>query len=470
MSEANRVNIVCSEETAFNETLATPLNHEVRFNSESLDHQKETVESDELRDDRQVQDLVEVGVGAQGDITTELSFGNVDRLVAAALGSTYGAFSGVTVDGDSIQAVAASQKFIRTTGSWVTDGFTVNQWIRTRGFSNSANNGTYKVSAVTATDLTVTSGTASIVDEASNTGRIVQGLFGTTVVAGVNLDASNADNSFNRASGSFVTDGFRVGQRIRTTGFATGANNSVWQITSVAALKIIVSGTLTTDIAATGRSIFGDHMRDGTTARSFVVERQYKDITKFVTYRGLRVSKAAFSVVARQIMSLAISFMGTKGVSSASTGMGATTPANRNKICAAGVNVAAVKEGGSTLSQACQELSWEADAGLAAVDTIESKEHNQITLGTTKITGKAKLYFNSLTYYDKFQNHTSSSFEYQVTDGDGNIYYFTFPTIKYSTAPIGTPGKNQPLWADMSWQAIRNDTYGCQIMIDRVPL
>lgn len=474
MSEANRVNLVFNRETTFKETPATPLGSELRFTSETLEHNKETVESDELRDDRQVEDLVEVGVGAQGDINLELSFGNADDLMAAALGSSFGDFSGKTIDRATIQAVNASAKFIRSdSGSWVTDGITVNQWIRTRGFSNAANNGLFKVSAVTATDLTVTSGTGTLVDEAAATGRIVQGLFGTTAVAGVNLTAANADNSFSRASGSFVTDGFVVGQRIRAFGFATSSNNAIWQITSIpSATKIIVTGSVAVanDSSAAGCALFGDHVRDGTTARSFHFERQYKDITRFVSYRGLRVGKFSLSISARQIIKAVLSLMGVKGVAAGSTVMGALTTANKNKICAAGVNVGTVKEGGSALTQACAELSWDVEAGLEAVDTIESKEHNQINLGTTRVTGRARLYFTDSTYYDKFQDHTESSFEHQITDKAGNVYYVSFPSILYSTAPIATPGKNQQIWADMNFQAISNATYGCQIMIDRIPV
>lgn len=474
MSESNRVNIVIARETTLNETPATPLNVEMRFTSESLDHIKETVESEELRDDRQVQDLVEVGVSGVGDISTEFSFGNADDLIAAGLGSTWGANSGVTVDSaaTALQMVAATPKIVRATGSWVTDGFAVNQWVRTRGFATAANNGLFKVSAVSATDLTLGAGTGTPANDASVLGPVVQGLYGTSAVAGQNIETTAT--TVVRASGSFITDGFLVGQRVRLIGFTGGdvGNNQIVTITAVVALTLTVtsSPTLTVVAAGAGRAVFGDHVRDGTTKRSFHIERQYKDLTKFVSYRGFRVGKLAFSITTRQIMKLAISLQGVKGVSASSTVMGNTTVANANKLCAAGTNVASVKEGGTAISQAIPEMSWEVDAGLSAIDTIVSKEHNDISLGTTKITGKSKLYFASLDYYDKFQNHTASSYEYQVTDADSNVVYVTFPTIKYSASPIGTPGKNQPLFADMSWQAIHNDTYGCQMMIDRIPV
>lgn len=472
MSEANRVNLLITEEGTFNETPATPLNQEQRFTSESLGHDKATVESEEIIDKRHLADLAEVGVAASGDLTTELSFGVADKLIAGALCSSWGSFSGVTVDKIAIQAVAASQKLIRTSGSWVTDGFTVNQWVRTRGFSNAENNGLFQVSAVTATDLTLTSGTDSLVDEAAATGRVVQGLFGTTCVAGQQLSAANADNSFSRASGSFVTDGFQVGQRVRMIGFATAANNTIWKIETVAATKITVSGgTVQTDVAADGCAIFGDHIRDGQTKKSFHIEKQFKDLSNtFISYRGLRVGKLAFSVASRQIMKLVFTFLGSKGVSGAATVMGNTTPANSNKLFVAGANVASLKEGGSALTVACKEISWEVENGLEGQETVTSKEYLDISLGSSMIKGKLQLYFGNLTHYNKFQNHTESSIEKQLQDVDSNVYYVTFPTVKYSNMRPTANAKNTRIIADAEWTAMHNDTYDCQMMIDRIPV
>jgi hypothetical protein len=326
---------------------------------------------------------------------------------------------------------------------------------------------------VTATELTLTSGTDTIVDEAANTGRVVQGLFGTTCVAGVNIETTAT--TVVRASGSFVTDGFQVGQRVRLIGFTGGdvGNNQIVKITGVVALTLTVeaSPALTVTSAAAGRAIFGDHVRDGVIKRSFAAQRKYEDLTnKFISYRGLRVSKLSLTIAARSIMKLAFTLMGKKGVSGSSAFISTSTPASKNRVYAAGTNVASVKEGGAVLSQACSEFSFEVDAGLYAVDTIESKEHESIDLGTTMIKGKAKLYFKNFDYYDKFQNHTESGWEVQVRDGDLNVYHYTIPSIRYTASPIGTPGKNQSLFADMSWTAIHNNTFNCEMMIDRIPV
>ncbi len=474
MSESNRVDLVLSEETTFNETPATPNAQELRFSTEGLGHVVDTVEDDELRDDRKVQDLVEVGVNSDGDLSMGLIFANSDRLLGGALCSTFGAFSGLCVDKHNIQAVAASQKLIRTTGSWTVEGFTVNQWVRTRGFSNAANNGLFKVSAVTTTDLTLTSGTASLVDEAAASGRVVQGLHGTTCVAGVDLTAANGDNSFTRASGSFITDGFQVGQRIRATGFLTASNNAIWLITAISsATKIIVSGAVAvaSDVAAAGRALFGDHMRDGVTKRHFHLEKRFKDITKFISYRGQRVASASFVLNARSYGVLTFSFMGAKGVSADATVMAATVASvNTHKRIVAGSYVTGLKEGGSSLTVACVGLEWSVENGVEGVPTVTSKEYSDISLGTCVIKGKLRLYFADRVHYDKFQNQSYSSLEYQLSDAAGNVYYKQFPNIKYSNIRPVAGGKNQQIIIDCDFQALYSDTYDAQMMIDRIPV
>jgi hypothetical protein len=49
-----------------------------------------------------------------------------------------------------------------------------------------------------------------------------------------------AADKFSRSAGSFVTDGFAVGQTVRSTGFTAGANNGDFVITAVQATLLEV--------------------------------------------------------------------------------------------------------------------------------------------------------------------------------------------------------------------------------------
>ncbi len=60
---------------------------------------------------------------------------------------------------------------------------------------------------------------------------------------GNTITVSNTTKTFTRASGSFLTDGFVVGNRVTTSNFTNAANNGVWLISALTALVMTVTTT-----------------------------------------------------------------------------------------------------------------------------------------------------------------------------------------------------------------------------------
>lgn len=71
--------------------------------------------------------------------------------------------------------------------------------------------------------------------------------------SGVNLSASGS--TFTRASGSFLTDEFAVGMEVAGTGFTNAANLGPHVVTGVTPLTLTTASTLTTEGAASGRTL-----------------------------------------------------------------------------------------------------------------------------------------------------------------------------------------------------------------------
>lgn len=71
--------------------------------------------------------------------------------------------------------------------------------------------------------------------------------------SGVNLSASGS--TFTRASGSFITDGFYPGMEVTSAGFTGSGNNNDYIVTEVSALTLTIDGTLTTESAASGKTL-----------------------------------------------------------------------------------------------------------------------------------------------------------------------------------------------------------------------
>lgn len=61
--------------------------------------------------------------------------------------------------------------------------------------------------------------------------------------SGNTITVSNTTNTFTRTSGSFLTDGFVVGNKVTTTNFTNANNNGTWLISVVTALVMTVTTT-----------------------------------------------------------------------------------------------------------------------------------------------------------------------------------------------------------------------------------
>lgn len=98
----------------------------------------------------------------EGTLNAEISAGSYADFWAALLRGPW--VAGVSFTGTTVSAAATTNKFVRSAGSWTTDGFKVGKVINTSGFATAANNGNFTILTMTATDLVVD---ATLVTEAA---------------------------------------------------------------------------------------------------------------------------------------------------------------------------------------------------------------------------------------------------------------------------------------------------------------
>jgi hypothetical protein len=113
-------------------------------------------------------------------------------------------FAEVGVSGDTIE---------RSSGSWIADGFAVGDTISVSG--TASNNLTARIVSVTATQITL--GTEDLTPEVTTTASVVGSETLTFAEVGVSGD------TIARSSGSWIADGFAVGDTISISG--TASNN-----------------------------------------------------------------------------------------------------------------------------------------------------------------------------------------------------------------------------------------------------
>jgi hypothetical protein len=160
---------------------------------------------------------------------------NGDNLILA-IGATYVRADSWTI---GINVNATARTFTRASGSFLTDGFVVGDSISTSGFSNAGNNTTKIIESVSATVITVTSGTGLVNETGGGNERIKCIKTLDTGAATINVNA--AGRTFTQAAGGYTANGFAVGDQIITSGFTNAGNNTVKTIQTVTDTVITVT-------------------------------------------------------------------------------------------------------------------------------------------------------------------------------------------------------------------------------------
>ena len=128
----------------------------------------------------------------------------------------------------------------RRTGSWIADGFTADSYIRV--VNSTSNDGFWHITAITATTLTVDPATV-LTAEAGNSDVTIEGVYLNEGDPALTF----AGQSITRATGSWIADGFVVGQtaNIQSNPDASGVNDNGLTVLAV------TDTTLTLDTGAT---------------------------------------------------------------------------------------------------------------------------------------------------------------------------------------------------------------------------
>lgn len=89
MADGSRHNMRMVPETAYGVTPATPVFSAVRHTGTTLGLTKDSLQSEEIRDDRQIADFRHGARQVGGDMSIELSYGSFDEILEAALMGTW---------------------------------------------------------------------------------------------------------------------------------------------------------------------------------------------------------------------------------------------------------------------------------------------------------------------------------------------------------------------------------------------
>lgn len=140
-------------ETVYGVTPENPTLSSLRIKTTTLGLTKDSLQSEEIRDDRQIADFRLGANQVTGDITFELSFSSFDHLFKSGFLSLQWV-SPATTGETTLNATETG--YTRDAGSFISEGFIAGQTITISGFTGSGRNGVATITSVSELEILTT--------------------------------------------------------------------------------------------------------------------------------------------------------------------------------------------------------------------------------------------------------------------------------------------------------------------------
>lgn len=269
----------------------------------------------------------------------------------------------------------------------------------------------------------------------------------TSALTSLSLTISGTGPTYTvtRGSGSFLTDGIKIGDVIRITAGSFDAANVdnnmlVVNLTATVATVVTLNGSALVaegPIASATVSVPGKRTYVPTTSHtddSFSIEHWFSDISQSELFRGCKVMNAAVNLPATGIATCDFGFMG-KDVTTASAQYYASPTAATTTGVVAAVN-GVVRYGNGKVAN-LTGLNFTIDGAMSATPVVGANTYPDIFEGRVAVSGQFTAYFEDATYRDAFLNETEVSITVAMTTSnadDAHFIAFTFPRVKLGGA------------------------------------
>ena len=249
-----------------------------------------------------------------------------------------------------------------------------------------------------------------------------------------------------RSTGSWITDGVRVGMLVQFTGATKPENNTnnvlVIGVSALVLTVQVLSDTMlvaetaaTLAVAQPGKQTWAP--LTGHTDDSYTFEEWYADIAQSEVYTGNKVGSVAMQLPSTGLVTCDITFMG-KNLQQDGTVAYFTTPtaANTEGVFAA-VSGAVVVNG--VPRALITSADFTIDRGLEAANVVGSNFAADVFTGRIRVNGNISTYFSDGQFRDYFNDETEISLVFALTNGtekDAAAMTFAMPRVK-----LGSDGK-----------------------------
>lgn len=374
----------------------------MNLTSENLDFNTKTETSKQLRSDRAILDIVQVGAQSAGGFGFEAQYRDYDPMIEGIMQAPFTAY------------------------------------------------GTNGISGAFAGTLTMTS-TTVLTSSVASAGA---DLF-TTLEKGQWFSIIPAAGASAAVKAYLKSRAFRLSASVSPTS----------TVLTLDAATPVDTSILTAPLGA-GWKISSSRVSNGNTMNSYTLEVQHNDIQQYRVYTGMIPSKMDLKLSVGAILTGNFEFMGKsfqlKNSGNGGSVMGSPLAAQTYTPANATSGIFDIFENGASISATTYIKSADIsiDNSLRIQDAVGVFGAAGVAPGTLICNFKLEVYFADSVIYRKLLDNTASSLTIPVLDVDGNGYIYYFPRVRYTSAKVGTQGQDQDNMLSMEAQAIPDNVVG----------
>lgn len=480
----------------FGVAIDSPAIKRVRISTDRLTANVQTIESPELVDGFDVEDVRAVAIDAGGQITAPFLWGNFDDWIEALLFSTWQRTpqrSNAVAD-QEITDLVAGTGVITVLAALAGDEnrvgtFGVGHLVRSTGFTNAGNNFLKRVTAASATSLTVP--TAGLVNETAPPLRARLKVVGIEAPANGNIQTTTsglAAGSVGAITGTgvdFVALGIVAGMPFKMSACPTAANNGWYRALSVVAGRIEcdrVPAGFATDTAAAAqiRLWLPDYIRNGVNPLVwFDLERSLGqlDTPEWHYFRSMIPSQLALRIQSGTMLDAAMSFIGAdrnivttrqSGFEVVAADALGVLPRTGSAYDASN-QVAQLAEGGVPLIDSVEETVWTLSNGLEGRRTIGRRGYGRIRRADFfRPSVTLTSYYDSKDTLEKLELSTETSLHAILTDATGlKAFILDVPRAKLATGELQGIEQGGSLQVPYQFTGLRSSAINGSIQLSR---
>ena len=230
-----------------------------------------------------------------------------------------------------------------------------------------------------------------------------------------------------RSTGSYLTDGFKIGDVIRIATASLNAANKaknllIVALTATIATVVPLNGVALVaegpsaaiaagDITAVGKKSYVPET--GHLDKSFTIEQFFSDIAQSEVYTGMKVNTVGISIPATGMSTVDFGFMGKDLAQTGTTQYFTTPTASGTSGIFAGVNGVVVFDGAPVA--VITDASLNINSNLSDATVLGSNSIADVFDGRVTVDGSMTVYFQDSTVRDKFKDEVEVSLVFALT-------------------------------------------------------